>query len=211
MLVIYLTPRLVRAPPEHPIAAAHFVERHGGVVIIALGESVAAIAIAASRQPVTVELVAVSLLGLALSACLWWTYFQRDARPAESALEEAPVARVPRLALNAYYYCHLLLLAGIIGVAAGLQRAIGHAYEQLGLARAVSRAGGAALFLIGDILFCRTLGIPRTRGRLLAAGLALCTIPLGTNGSALLEIGGVVAVIAVSLLAQQAKRNNDPG
>jgi low temperature requirement protein LtrA len=102
VLVIYLTPRLVRAPPEHPIAAAHFVERHGGVVIIALGESVTAVAIAASRQPVTAELVAVSLLGLALSACLWWAYFQRGAQPAESALEQAPVGCVPRLALNAY-------------------------------------------------------------------------------------------------------------
>ena len=62
------------------------------------------------------------------------------------------------------------------------------------------------LFLIGDILFCRTIGIPRSPWRLLAAGLTLSTLALGTNGSALLEIGGVVAVIATSLVAEQATR-----
>ncbi len=206
VLVIYLTPRLVRAPGGHPIAAAHFVERHGGVVIIALGESVAVVAIAASRQPVTLELVAVSVLGLALSACLWWVYFARGAEPAELAIEHARVGRQPQLALNGYYYCHLLLLLAVIGVASVLQRAIGHALAELDLARAVSLAGGAALFLIADILFCRTLGIPRSPWRLLATGLTVCTIPLGTNGSALLEIIGVVVVLAASLLAEEATR-----
>jgi low temperature requirement protein LtrA len=207
VLVIYLTPRLARAPSEHPIAAAHFVERHGGVVIIALGESVAAVAVAASRQSVTPELVAVSVLGLALSACLWWVYFGRGAELAERALKHAPVARRPWMALNGYYYCHLLLLLGIVGVAAVLQRAIGHATEPLDLARAVSLAGGTAVFLIGDILFCRNLGIPYSPWRLVATGLTLCTIPLGTNGSVLLEIGGIVLVIAATLLAEEATRS----
>jgi low temperature requirement protein LtrA len=124
--------------------------------------------------------------------------------PNKALLEHAPVARQPRLALNGYYYCHLLLVLGIIGVAAVLQRAIGHPSEPLDLARAVSLAGGTALFLIGDILFCHTIGIPRSPWRLLATGLTLWTIALGTNGSALLEIGGVVAVIATSLVAEQA-------
>ena len=45
------------------IAAEHFVERHGLVIIIALGESIVVIGVAAAGIPLDLRLVVVALLG----------------------------------------------------------------------------------------------------------------------------------------------------
>jgi hypothetical protein len=65
------------------IGPAHFVERHGLVVIVAIGESVIAVGIGASQLEVDAGMIAVAVLGLALSACFWWTYFGGDDTRAE--------------------------------------------------------------------------------------------------------------------------------
>jgi low temperature requirement protein LtrA len=77
------------------IEAGHFVERHGLVVLVAIGESVIAVGIGASRLHVSAELVAAAILGLALSACLWWSYFGFDDTSAREAIGGAPVERRP--------------------------------------------------------------------------------------------------------------------
>src|ERR1700730_1904196 len=67
----WLTP-VIRGNRGFDIGAAHFVERHGLVLLIAIGESVVAIGIGASHLPVDGGLVVAAGLGLGLSACLWW-------------------------------------------------------------------------------------------------------------------------------------------
>ena len=54
------------------IGTAHFVERHGLVLIIAIGESLIALALGLRDLKLGPALAAVAVLGLALSACLWW-------------------------------------------------------------------------------------------------------------------------------------------
>ncbi len=110
------------------IAPAHFVERHGLVVLIALGESVVAVGTGALRRPVDAPLAGVTVLGLLLNACLWWAYFGGDDGRAERALDEAARARCPALALMAFGYWHLPLLLGVIAVASALREATGHAF-----------------------------------------------------------------------------------
>ena len=75
------------------IAPAHFVERHGLVVIVAIGESVVAAGIGAAGLAVDAELMLAVVLGLLLSAGLWWAYFGADDdEQAERALTDAPAA-----------------------------------------------------------------------------------------------------------------------
>jgi low temperature requirement protein LtrA len=195
----WLTP-ILAGTGEFEIAAAHFVERHGLVVIVAIGESVVAIGIGAGHLPVDAELVGVAALGLLLSAGLWWTYFggDDDAR-AEAALEQAPPAAVGRLAIEAYGYCHLLLLLGVIAVAAGLKSAIAHPFEAPELRQALELAGGTAAFLAGHALFRRRLAIGPATGRLAAAAGALATVPLALATSATLQLAALVGVLAVSV------------
>jgi low temperature requirement protein LtrA len=186
------------------IAPAHFVERHGLVVIIALGESVVAIGIGASGQPVDLALISVAVLGLLLAACLWWTYFGGDDSRAERALAGVPEDRRAAVAVRAFGYWHLAILLGIVVLAAGLKHAIGHAFDRLDLAHALLLAGGIAVFLAGDVGFRRTLRLGPDRFRVAAAGLCLATIPLGLKASAVLQLSFLGIVLCGALAAELA-------
>jgi low temperature requirement protein LtrA len=201
VVVISATPWFVRDAGD-PIRASHFVERHGLVVIVALGESVVAVGIGASNQPITLEMIAVAALGLTLSACFWWTYFAGDEVQVERSLAATPVARRARIALNGFYYSHLLILLGVIAVAAALEQAIGHAFDALDLARALSLGGGTAAFVAGDALFCRSLRIGHSAWRLAGAGLAVATIPVGIGASALAQLAALVVGLGACLVAE---------
>ncbi|MDQ3148366.1 MAG: low temperature requirement protein A, partial [Chloroflexota bacterium] len=105
----WLSPKLIDSS-GFVIEPGHFVERHGLVVIVAIGESIIAVGIGAAGLPVDAGLVAAAVLGLALSACLWWSYFGSDEGVAEERMEAAPMAARPRLAIHAFGYWHLLIL-----------------------------------------------------------------------------------------------------
>jgi len=186
------------------VAPSHFVERHGLVVIVALGESIVAIGIGAAGLPVDAALTGVAVLGLLLSACLWWAYFGGDDTRAERALAAAPAGRRPALALHAFGYWHLPILLGVIAAAAGLKQAVGHAFDQLQVEQAVALAGGVGLFLAGNVLFRGSLGIGRWHGQSVAALLALATIPLGAEVSALAQLLVLVVLLVAALAAEHA-------
>jgi low temperature requirement protein LtrA len=183
------------------IEPSHFVERHGLVVIVAIGESVVAVGIGAAGLPVDAGLVAAALLGLALSACLWWSYFGGDeSEVAERTLRAAPMARRPQLAIDAYGYWHLPILLGVIAIAAAVKKATGHAFDPLPYAQAIALGGGAAVFLLGEGLFRRTLSIGGTSARVVAAAAALATIPIGHEVAAAAQIAVLVAVFVAMLV-----------
>jgi len=177
------------------VAAGHFVERHGLVIIIALGESVVAIGVGAAELHLDVGLLAVAISGLIVAYFLYWTYFGGDEVRAEHVLDaiEDPLRRA-RVALTAYGYAHYPMLIGIIAVAAGVKKAIGHAYGHVSLAQAIALGGGVALFLAGDLLFRRILGIGHPWYRILALVGALASIPLG-----LVLAAGQIALLLVVL------------
>ena len=197
----WATPKIRRAREGgFEIAAAHFVERHGLVVLIAIGESIVAIGFGASHLAVDGALVVVAALGLALSAGLWWLYFgSGDDERAERSLAAMPLPRRSRAALHGYGYWHLPMLLGIVAIAAAERAAIAHPFSELSWARAALLGGGVAAFLVGDALFCRALEIGRGDRRALAAALALATIPLGAAIWAAVQIGALVVLLAASI------------
>ena len=201
--VEWFTPRLA-GTGGFRIAPAHFVERHGLVVIVALGESIVAIGIGAAGLPVDLALASVAVLGLLLAACLWWAYFGGDDARAERALAAVPDDRRAAVAVRAFGYWHLPILLGIIVLAAGLKHAIGHAFDRLDLAHALLLGGGVAVFLAGDVGFRRTLWLGPGHLRAAAAVLALATVPVGVAGSAVLQLVLLGIVLAGSLAAESA-------
>ena len=181
------------------VQPAHFVERHGVVVLIAFGESVVAVGIGVAGQPVGPALAGVALLGLALAAGLWWLYFGGDERRAEDALQAAPPERRPFLALYAYGYAHVLILLGIVILAAGVKRSIGHAFQPLSLQQALALGGGVALYLVGDALFRRSLRIGPSWFRAGAALVALAAVPLGMVAGAVVPLAFLVALLTATI------------
>jgi low temperature requirement protein LtrA len=180
------------------VAPGHFVERHGLVIIVAIGESIVAIGIGAGELAVDAELMLIAVLGLLLSAALWWTYFGGDDERAEQALEAMAPAPRGEAALLAFGYAHVVLLLGIVCVAVGLKKATGHAYDPLEGAQALVLAGGVALFLAGDVGFRRVLRIDAGWARWAGAVVALATIPLGTEVAAILQVAALVVIVAVA-------------
>jgi len=202
--LVWVTPWITRLE-AFVISTSHFVERHGLVVIIALGESVVVIGVAAAGLELDAGLVVVALLSLALSASLWWLYFS-DEGSVELALADAPAERRPYVAVEGFGLWHLGLLLGVVALAAGLKKAIGAPYDPLDGWIAAELAFGVALFVASDVGFRRTLGIPRGGLRLVAAVLALATIPLGTEAKAIWQVGALAAIVCLAIAAEGSRR-----
>jgi low temperature requirement protein LtrA len=210
VLLEWVTPHLAgggESQQEFELAPAHFVERHGLVIIVAIGESVVAIGIGASGLPVDAELVLVAILGLLLAAGLWWSYFGADDdAQAEEALTSAPAHERPWIALYGFGVAHYFLLLGIVLVAVGLKKGTGHAYDELTGAQALALGGGVALFLAADVAFRRVLRLGRSVHRAGAAVAALATVPLGSEVAATAQLGALALILVLALAGEGALR-----
>ncbi len=205
----WLTPYLSRIG-GFSIEPAHFVERHGLIVIIALGESVVALGIGVGERALGAELVAAALLGLALAALLWWLYFDGEDERAERALGGAPAERRPWLALQAFGYAFLPMLGGIVGAAAGIEEVIGHAEADVDLAGACFLAGGVAAYLLGLAFFRLVLGTGPIRFRAAAALLAPASVPLGTEVAGVVEMGALAALLLAVVVFERPSKRSGP-
>ncbi len=203
-LLVWFTPWFT-STEGFVIVPEHFVERHGLVIIVALGESIVVIGVAA-RLEFDAGLALVALLALALAASLWWLYFS-DENAVEHAMVDAPPERRPRLALTAFGYWHYGLLLGIVAVAAGLKKAIGDPYDPLDAWIAAELAAGTALFIVCEVGFRRTLGIATGRIRLAAAAVALATVPIGTELAATAQVGALAVIVASALVVEGSRRS----
>ncbi|MGH2653897.1 MAG: low temperature requirement protein A [Actinomycetota bacterium] len=199
----FVTPRIAgRAAPRFPIRPAHFVERHGLLLIVALGESVVAIGIGVSGLRLDAGIFGAAVLGLALAAALWWAYFVGDEEGAERAMAAASEQERFGLAINAYFFAYIPILLGVITAAAGVERSIGEATERLDVASGLLLAAGVAMFLGGDVAFRRVMGIRPVGYRAAAAAVALATIALGVAAAAVGQLIGLVAIVVAALAAE---------
>jgi low temperature requirement protein LtrA len=128
------------------ISPAHFAERYGLIVIIALGESILAIGLAAAGVAPTREIIATAVLGLATITALWWAYFDVFAVLAAHQLSEAKGTTRARLARDCFSYLHMPMIAGIVLFALGLEVTAHGAGEPLTLIPALALCGGLSLY-----------------------------------------------------------------
>jgi low temperature requirement protein LtrA len=195
----------VRGVSGWRVHAAHFAERFGLIVIIALGESIVAIGIGAADEPVTVRLAAAAVLGVAAVCALWWAYFDVVAVVAERKLTEAQGDERTAMARDSYAYLHLPMIAGIVLFALGLKSTLAHLDEPLEAVAATGLCGGIALYLVAHVLFRLRNVHTLNRPRVVAAALALAAVPLALSVEALASLAAVTALCA-ALIAYEAVR-----
>jgi low temperature requirement protein LtrA len=165
-------------------SAGHFAERHGLIIIVALGESIVSIGIGVAELAISWPIVVASALGLAVSMALWWMYFDLTALVAERALAAARGARQIRLARGGYSFLHLPMVIGVIMMALGLKKVLGYVGGDEGHTLTdpiygiplAALYGGAALYLLAHVGFKRyvtgTLSVHRLAVVVLVVALA---------------------------------------
>jgi low temperature requirement protein LtrA len=177
------------------LVPGHFAERHGLIVIIALGESIVAIGVGAAGE-LNLGIGAVAVLGMALAAAQWWTYFDVVALVSARRLGEAEVGRAQNeLARDSYSYIHLAMVAGIVLVAFGLKVTIAHHDEHLHAVPAFALLGGTAVYLLGLVGFRYRHVHSVNRRRLGLAIVLLILVPVATAVPALISLAVVVVLI----------------
>ena len=186
------------------LVAGHFAERHGLILIIALGESIVAIGVGVGQSLSFAQGVA-AVLGIGLAAAMWWLYFDVVALVAAGRLERAAAGREQNeLARDSYSYLHFPMVAGVVLVALGMKKTLGAVDDPLKVVPAFALLGGLAAYLLGHVSFryrhIRTVN--RRRAALAAIFLAL--LPLATAISAL-AIVATVTVLVWLLIAYETR------
>jgi low temperature requirement protein LtrA len=181
------------------VSPAHFAERFSLIVIIALGESIVAIG-AGLEGELDAGVVGAALLGLVIACGIWWAYFDVVAIVSERHFREARGERLVLMARDSYSYLHLPIIAGIVLVALGVKKAIGHVDEPLDTIPAVALFGGIALYYAGHLGFRLRNVRSLNRPRLVALVACLCLIPVAREVDAIVALalaaGVTSAVIA---------------
>jgi len=187
------------------ISVSHFVERHGLLVIIALGESLIAIGIGAAGQRLDLLILLSAVLALTVIYLMWWLYFGGGNEITERAFAAIDPARRAMVAIHAFGWAHLGLFGGIVAVAAGVKKEIGHVDGHLTLGEAAVFGGGLAVFLASDVAFRLILRIRPLVHRAVAAVAALAVIPAAMVAG-VLGLGAAVLVLTVMLVLEDRAR-----
>jgi low temperature requirement protein LtrA len=190
------------------VSPAHFAERFGLIIIIALGESLVAIGVGTSGPRLAAGVAVAAVLAIALVAALWWAYFDVVAIVAERRFRRAEGEEQVRIARDSYSYLHLPMIAGIVLLALGIKKTVAGVDSPLDTVPAVALCGGTALYLLGHIAFrLRNLRTLNTQ-RLVVAVLLLGLIPLATRVDALIALAAVTAATC-GLITYEATRYSE--
>ena len=196
------------------VSPGHFAERHGLIVIIAIGESIVAVGVGAAGLPLDAGRVTAALLGVTVAAALWWVYFDWAAIATERMLGRVTGAAQAALARDVYSYLHMPMVAGIVLFALGLKKTLADVGDPLETVPAVALCGGLALYLLAHVVLrFRTSGLFGRRsighGRPAAVVALLILFPLALELPALATLAAVTAV-GVALIAYEVLRYRGP-
>jgi low temperature requirement protein LtrA len=191
-------------------APRHFSERHGLILIVALGESIVAIGVGVAKEPISWVIILASLLGLVLASAMWWAYFDVSALLGEHALASEPPETRVRLARNAYSFGHMPLAVGVVLVALGLKEVLLYVSdsshheltEPLPSVALAALIGGVVVYLLGHVVFKWLTVHSVSAVRLAAAGVLLLAIPVIAGRPALLQLGVVALIVVCAVLIE---------
>src|SRR4051812_42827403 len=180
--------------PSFELVPGHFVERHGLMLLIALGESVLAIGvgIGTGAEAIGWQQIAFAAISLLLAATLYWAYFGvgEDER-AEAALDSLSPERAQAAALASYGYAFWVILFGIVLAAAGLHHALVRPTEALTWEYAAQLCLGVGLFWVGLGLFRLTLHLAGVVPRVVGG------VALGALTVVGAEVSGLAALVCL--------------
>ncbi|MET0725047.1 MAG: low temperature requirement protein A [Leifsonia sp.] len=179
---------------------AHFAERHGLIVILALGESVVATGVGVAELAISVPIIIGSLFAITLAVAMWWNYFHHLSGGVEHALQRRRGRARVDAATDVYTYMHPFVVAGIIIVALGVEQAMHdiEAPEPIGYFAAWALGGGLSLYLATTGFIWARVSGQWSLLRFGAAVLALVLVPVIAEQVALVALP-ILVVVSVGL------------
>lgn len=195
----------VRGIEGFRLSPAHFAERHGLIIIIALGESIFAIGVGAAGVALDLATIAAATVGIVVVAVLWVTYFDQSTGRVEAYLHTLRGRERNTTARDAFSFLHLPMVAGIVLLALGIKKTIEHVEDPLGVVPSVALCGGVALYLVAQVAYRRRCQEPVAPQRLIAALACVALIPLVMAGPALAGLA-VLGVVGAALYVYELVR-----
>jgi low temperature requirement protein LtrA len=189
------------------LVPGHFAERHGLIIIIALGESIVEIGAGAAGE-LDLAIGVAAVLGVGVAAAMWWIYFDVVALVSAKRLGEAEEGiEQNSLARDSYSYIHLFLVAGIVMTAFGLKATIAHTGQNLDWVTGFALLGGVALYLLGLVAFRYRQKRTWNWNKIVMAAVLLVLVPLATTIPALATLA--IATVLLGLLVTREHHGYD--
>ncbi len=191
----------------------HVAERHGLIVIIALGESLIVAGAAVSGAPLSADLVLVVGAAVVVTCLLWWTYFGWLKEALEERFARVPPEELGSTARDAFSFAHFPLIGGIVGFAVCVEETVAHPGEPMSGPVLTALGVGVGLFLASAALSLRRLGGPVLLGRLgvlaimLGALVSLAVVPFPP----VVPLGVVAVALAAVIGLEAASRPGAQG
>lgn len=193
----FALPGLGRSRPEDWQSAegGHIAERCQAFVIIVLGESLLSTGSTLSGAerwdaPGVIAFL-VCFLG---TITLWWIYFDTSSR---AGSERIARAEHPGQMAAYFHYAHAILVAGVIGIAAGDDRVIEHPDEHFRLATALLIIGAPAVYLFGNAMYKRVVYGLFPLSHLVGLGALLVLFPFAFDTDVLMGAGLTTIILIV--------------
>ena len=178
------------------VRPGHFAERHGLIVIIAIGEALAAIGFGARNTGLGVGVIIATVLGLVVAASFWLAYFDFFSAGVQQLLINRRGEQRVTLARDAYTYLHLPMVAGIVLFSFGMRTTLAHVHVHLRLIPAIALCGGSALYLLAYVGLRWRVAHSLSRGRSVAAAAFAASVGIAVVVPALATVALVAAIWA---------------
>ncbi len=201
LVVAYFVP-LVLGTHGWRVQPAHFAERHGLIVIIAIGESLIAIGLGERASGISTGVVVAAVLGFAVTTSFWLAYFDFFTIRAEQMLTDRSGAERAALARDVYTYLHFPMVAGIVLFAFAMKTTLADVDDELATIPALGLCGGPALYLFAFVALRVRLSRTLRGGRLIAAIALALLWPVAVRVPALVALT-LVTIVWVGLHAYE--------
>jgi low temperature requirement protein LtrA len=176
------------------VRPAHFAERHGLILIIALGEALAAIGLGARSTRLGGEVIVAAVLGVLIAASFWLAYFDFFSVGVERLLMNRRGEQRVALARDAYTYLHFPMVAGIVLFAFGMRETLEQVHDHLRIIPALALCGGSALYLLAYVALRVRVSHSLSRGRTIASLGFAAVCPIALAVPALVTVVLVAAI-----------------
>ena len=187
------------------VSPEHFVERHGLIIIIAIGESIVSVGVGAAGLPLDAGTITAAVLGIVVASALWWSYFDWAIYVAQARLADATGTERAIFGRDLFSYLHLPMVAGIVLFALGMKVTLAHLGEPLAMTPAIGLSGGLALYFAGHVAVRLRMGGGWGHGRPVATAVLVALVPVATQVPAIVGLW-LVAATCAALIAYEALR-----